>query len=117
MRTVPVTRAVGLVSCMRFRQRTKVLFPQPDGPMRAVAWLAGMFRVMSWSEWFVPYHAFRLLTSIATPTTAFLLLLRAELQALGRRPLTESPESRALSNSTLTTGDPSSLPLSRRRGW
>ena len=49
MRTVPVTRAMGLVSCMRLRQRTKVLLPQPEGPISAVAWLAGMFRLMSCS--------------------------------------------------------------------
>src|ERR1035437_1981636 len=40
MSTVPVTRPMGLVSCMRLMQRTKVLLPQPEGPMRAVAWLA-----------------------------------------------------------------------------
>ncbi len=30
-RTVPVTRPTGLVSCMRFRQRTNVDLPQPEG--------------------------------------------------------------------------------------
>src|SRR5579863_8662501 len=73
MRTVPVTRAIGLVSCMRFRQRTNVLFPQPDGPIRAVAWLGEMLRLMSCSVWFDPYHAFRFLTSMPTPTCALLL--------------------------------------------
>ena len=40
MRTRPSARASGIVSCMRFRQRTKVDLPQPEGPMMAVAWLA-----------------------------------------------------------------------------
>src|SRR5512138_1402398 len=34
--TVPDTRAVGTVSCIRFRQRSRVDLPQPDGPMIAV---------------------------------------------------------------------------------
>src|SRR5690242_7610983 len=34
--TWPPTRAPGTVSCIRFRQRTKVDLPQPDGPMIAV---------------------------------------------------------------------------------
>jgi hypothetical protein len=41
MLTTPSARAMGFVSCMRFRQRTNVLLPQPDGPISAVAWLAG----------------------------------------------------------------------------
>src|SRR5918999_1864970 len=36
--TSPRTRAPGIVSCMRFRQRSRVDFPQPDGPMIAVTW-------------------------------------------------------------------------------
>ena len=67
MRTVPVTRAMGLVSCMRFRQRTKVLLPQPEGPISAVAWLAGIFRLMSCNVWFDPYHAFRLILQCRHP--------------------------------------------------
>src|SRR3954468_8337486 len=35
-RTSPSTRAPGTVSCMRFRQRSSVDLPQPDGPMIAV---------------------------------------------------------------------------------
>jgi len=42
---MPVARAIGLVSCMRLRQRTKVDLPQPEGPMSAVAWFAGMWQV------------------------------------------------------------------------
>ena len=32
-RTSPSTRAPGIVSCIRFRQRNNVDLPQPDGPM------------------------------------------------------------------------------------
>src|SRR5690242_15448740 len=70
MRTLPVTRATGLVSCIRLRQRTNVDLPQPEGPMRAVAWLAGMCRVMSKRVWLAPYHAFRCSTWIPTPISA-----------------------------------------------
>jgi hypothetical protein len=34
--TRPVTRALGMVSFIRLRQRRKVDLPQPDGPMSAV---------------------------------------------------------------------------------
>ncbi len=60
--TVPVARAMGLVSCMRFRQRTKVDLPQPEGPISAVAWLAGMCRLMSCRVCVEPYHAFKFST-------------------------------------------------------
>src|SRR6266576_7360819 len=40
-RTAPLTAAPGVNSCMRFRQRSKVLLPQPDGPMIAVTVCAG----------------------------------------------------------------------------
>jgi len=33
---LPVTRAAGIVSFIRLRQRRKVDLPQPDGPMKAV---------------------------------------------------------------------------------
>src|SRR3954462_12295356 len=39
--TAPVTDVFGASSCMRFRQRSRVLLPQPDGPMIAVTVLAG----------------------------------------------------------------------------
>ncbi len=47
MRTVPSTRASGMVSCMRFRQRMNVDFPQPEGPMSAVARLASTVMLTS----------------------------------------------------------------------
>src|SRR6266571_8990797 len=39
--TAPLTAAPGVNSCMRFRQRSRVLLPQPEGPMIAVTVLAG----------------------------------------------------------------------------
>src|SRR5712691_8862006 len=39
--TSPVTLAPGVNSCMRFRQRSIVLLPHPDGPMIAVTVCAG----------------------------------------------------------------------------
>src|SRR5947209_20336036 len=57
MVTWPFTVALGMVSCMRLRQRTKVDLPQPEGPMMAVTWRAGISRVISWSAWVVPNQA------------------------------------------------------------
>src|SRR5215216_5222845 len=34
--TLPLTCAPGITSCMRFSVRSRVDFPQPDGPMKAV---------------------------------------------------------------------------------
>jgi hypothetical protein len=48
----PSTRALGIVSFIRFSVRRKVDFPQPDGPMKAVT--------------------FSRLTSIETSSIAFL---------------------------------------------
>src|SRR5579872_933356 len=67
MRTLPVARASGTVSCMRFRQRTKVDLPHPDGPMTAVAWLAATVMLMSYKAWVLPNQAFSLSTWIPTP--------------------------------------------------
>src|SRR5687767_10601725 len=39
--TSPRTRAPGMVSCMRLRQRRRVDLPQPEGPMIAVTWRSG----------------------------------------------------------------------------
>src|SRR5271157_5549687 len=55
--TMPSARASGMVSCMRFRQRTKVLLPHPDGPMTAVTWLACTVMSMDLSARFLPVHA------------------------------------------------------------
>src|SRR6266566_5851988 len=40
-RTSPCTLAPGVSSCMRFKQRSSVLLPHPDGPMIAVTVCAG----------------------------------------------------------------------------
>ena len=37
--TLPSTRADGIRSFIRLRQRIRVLLPQPEGPIRAVIWL------------------------------------------------------------------------------
>ena len=34
--TVPSTSGAGMTSCIRFRVRSTVVLPQPDGPMNAV---------------------------------------------------------------------------------
>src|ERR1700690_3376268 len=67
MRTLPVARASGTVSCMRFRQRTNVDLPHPDGPMTAVAWFAATVMLMSYKAWVLPNQAFSLSTWIPTP--------------------------------------------------
>src|SRR3569623_565541 len=56
--TLPSTRAVGTVSCMRFRQRRKVDLPQPDGPMIAVTRRSVMFMVTSFTACTLPKYAF-----------------------------------------------------------
>src|SRR5438270_10020388 len=70
METVPSTRVSGSVSCMRFRQRTKVDLPQPEGPMMAVAWFGTMDMVISCSAWVWPNHALSLSTSMPTLISA-----------------------------------------------
>ena len=40
--TLPSTRAPGITSCIRFRDRSMVDLPQPDGPMKAVTARARM---------------------------------------------------------------------------
>ena len=42
MTTLPSTRAPGITSCIRFRDRMKVDLPQPEGPISAVTDLAGI---------------------------------------------------------------------------
>ena len=51
---VPVTRAIGMVSFIRLMQRRKVDLPQPDGPISAVTWFAGMSRSTPKSACFSP---------------------------------------------------------------
>ena len=45
--TWPSTRADGIRSFIRFRQRMNVDFPQPDGPISAVIWFLARLSVMS----------------------------------------------------------------------
>src|SRR3954452_18492948 len=65
--TLPSTRAPGMVSCIRLRQRTKVDFPQPDGPMMAVTWLGSIDILMPCSASVAPNQAFRSRTLMPTP--------------------------------------------------
>src|SRR5437879_12219105 len=56
-RTFPSTLALGIVSCIRFRQRINVDLPQPDGPMIAETARSSKPKVMSSIAFFAPYHA------------------------------------------------------------
>src|SRR5256712_1481967 len=56
-RTFPSTLALGIVSCIRFRQRINVDLPQPDGPMIAETACSSKSKVMSSIAFFGPYHA------------------------------------------------------------
>ena len=67
---LPSMRDFGTSSCMRFRQRRKVDFPQPLGPMMAVMVRAGMFNETSWMIRFCPYQTLRPDTSKATSGAA-----------------------------------------------
>ena len=44
-RTSPASAAPGTSSCIRLRMRRNVDLPQPDGPISAVTWPAGMSRL------------------------------------------------------------------------
>src|SRR5918995_4955209 len=66
IRIVPSVRTPSTRSFMRFRQRSSVDLPQPDGPMNAVMRCFGTTIVTSWSACFVPYHSDTL--SISTMT-------------------------------------------------
>src|SRR6266568_5725864 len=59
-RTCPVTRADGTRSCIRFRLRSTVDLPQPEGPMMAVTLLAGKSMETAFTAWVVPKWTFRL---------------------------------------------------------
>ena len=55
-RISPSIRAPGIRSFIRLKQRSSVLLPQPEGPIRAVIWFRGMSIVMSLSASDVPYQ-------------------------------------------------------------
>src|SRR5437588_2426314 len=63
-RTWPETRAPGTTSCRRFRDRKKVDFPQPDGPIRAVTCLGSTVMSTSARAWNDPNQALRPSTSM-----------------------------------------------------
>src|ERR1700733_11197107 len=56
---------------MRFRQRTKVDLPHPEGPITAVARLAGASMSMSYKAWVLPNQAFNFSTLMPTPIGQF----------------------------------------------
>jgi hypothetical protein len=51
---LPVTLQAAIVSFIRFRQRRKVDFPQPEGPIKAVTVLSRMSTSTSLIAWDVP---------------------------------------------------------------
>jgi hypothetical protein len=53
-RISPVTRAPGIASFMRLKQRRSVDFPHPDGPISAVTSSRVMSRSTSWMAWLSP---------------------------------------------------------------
>src|SRR6266581_795807 len=61
-RTVPSTHVFGTSSCIRLRQRRKVDFPQPLGPMIAVTAFDAMSSVTSSIARLSPYQTDRLFT-------------------------------------------------------
>src|SRR5947199_7165241 len=56
-RTLPSTLALGIVSCIRLRQRINVDLPQPDDPMIAETACSSKSNVMPSIAFFGPYHA------------------------------------------------------------
>src|SRR5512145_1887978 len=74
-KTSPACRKPGVRSCIRLRQRMKVLFPHPDGPMTEVTAFRPTSIVMSRSTWLSPNQALRDLTSIALSIAFSILLL------------------------------------------
>src|SRR5215217_264951 len=59
--TWPLAPAPGVISCIRLRQRIRVVLPQPEGPIKAVAVLALTSKLMFFKACFDPYHASRFL--------------------------------------------------------
>jgi len=54
----PFILAPGIRSFIRLKQRSRVLLPQPEGPIRAVILFRGMEIVMSFRASDVPYQTF-----------------------------------------------------------
>src|SRR6476646_5791381 len=62
--TRPVIQPPSTSSCIRFRVRRKVDFPQPDGPMSACTWFDANDRVAPFTAVVLPYIAVSLSVSI-----------------------------------------------------
>ena len=50
----PSTRALGVSSCIRLRERSTVVFPHPDEPIKAVTWFASIVIVTPCTAWKEP---------------------------------------------------------------
>src|SRR3989304_1050767 len=74
-RTSPETRKPGVRSCIRFRQRMKVLLPHPEGPITEVTEFLRMSIVIFLSTWWSPNQAQRLFTFNAFSIARLSLLL------------------------------------------
>jgi len=61
----PSAQAEGTMSFIRLIHFSKVLLPQPLGPMKAVTWRARMSRLMFLMAWKSPYHALKFFRWIA----------------------------------------------------
>src|SRR5512133_1827482 len=63
--------ALGTRSFMRLKQRSTVDFPQPDGPIMAVTWLARMVILTPPTAWNFPYRIPRsLVSTLISPCSA-----------------------------------------------
>src|SRR5712691_7075012 len=78
--TFPVTQPPSDSSCIRLRQRRKVLFPHPDGPMMAVTVLAGKRMEISRTA------ALRLKSAVSRTVSSRRRTLADTTMALSRHP-------------------------------
>ena len=82
--TDPSTVAPGVVSCMRFRERSSVVLPQPEGPISAVIRPAGKLIVTPLSANFAPKRTPRSRTLIAARGSGSEAVIGAVMASSGR---------------------------------
>jgi len=80
--TCPANAAVGMNSCIRFKVRINVDFPQPEGPIKAVTDPEGNVRFTSESTCLVPNQACIPIASISDAIALLLWLLAARFIAI-----------------------------------
>src|ERR1051326_846117 len=68
--TEPSTRVPGISSCKRLSVRTRVDFPQPEGPINAVTWFGSTEREISSMARRLPYQAETLAISMLDAISA-----------------------------------------------